>query len=202
MSVYQSLNYKTTHFNLSNIKTLISNTFPNSMQSFELNSLLSSTKLYPVKLLLTSSSYFFDKMSCQNKDIESIRYLYIASVDSNLSFIDSIDTEASINNSNLSNYFISQVEDSNNSYSIYSVEGIKYHLFEYNFSEYIGILVPVGDSCSIIIVVETFNDDSRPIESSDLTSIDINYGFDVLEENEIFLTSVQNPYDNFFEYAS
>jgi hypothetical protein len=199
---YISIKDKSTYFHLKNIHDLLISTFDsNEIEDFEVQSELSSEKLKPLcDSMKNSYSYFFDKLSTQSKEIEQIKYLYIASIDSNQTFIDSYDSLLVINNADLSNQFLTSFTTSGGFIKQPTME--KYNVFEYNDSTYIGILYEISDHYSIVIIVEAYNDDSIPFELTDLLHRDMNYGFEILREDEVFLSSYQNPNSNIFEFAS
>lgn len=200
MSEYFSINYKTSHFHIDNMKQLLSSSFDSNLDAFALQSHLSATKLEPVKTSLSQqSTYLFDKMSCQSNQIETVKYVYLACVDSNHTFVDSTDTELEISDPTLSNTFFQNLTDGKQ----YITKNNETYLhFQFNQQQFIGILFPIGHHFSCLVVVETFSDDSIAITSTDITLTELNYGFDILDENEVLLNHVQNPNDNFFEYAS
>lgn len=202
MTEYQSFKHKATHFNLKNIKDLLVSNFDINLEAFQLQNELSSQNLKNTCSILQSKTYFFDKMYCQTKELQNVSYLSVASIDSNMSFIDSIDSQMVISDSGLTNSFLEKLQNTNSVIYNLTHTSEKYTLFDYYNSTYIGILFAIANNYSIVVIAETFPDDSIPIESTDLNTIDINYGFDLLEENEIQLGSVQNPNDNFFQYAS
>lgn len=200
---YSSVNYKTTHFHLANIKEYLQTNISSSLAIHELSSELSSDRLSTINTALFHSSYFFDKMTCASNEIETVRYIYTAATDSNLNFIDSADSELTIGNDSLVQTFFSEQEDSNNNYLLTTVNLEKYFCFSHDSDDYIGILFPLGTNFNIIIIVQTYSDDSILVESSEITAKNLQYGFSTLQdENEIFLGSVQDPNTNFFEYAS
>ena len=203
MTEYQSFKYKATHFHLQNIKDLLISNLDVNLQTYQLQSDLSSEKLKTTcSELKSSKTYLFDKMYCQSKELENVSYVSVASIDSNMTFIDSFDSQMLISNSELTNLFLNKLQDTNSVVYNLTNTSEKYTLFDYNNSTYIGMLFPIANHYSIVVITETFSDDSVSIESTDLNTIDINYGFEHLEENEILLGNVQNPNDNFFEYAS
>ena len=119
--------------------------------------------------------------------------------DSNHTFVDSTDTELEISDPTLSNTFFQNLTDGKQ----YITKNNETYLhFQFNQQQFIGILFPIGHHFSCLVVVETFSDDSIAITSTDITLTELNYGFDILDENEVLLDHVQNPNDNFFEYAS
>ena len=50
-------------------------------------------------------------MSCQSNQIETVKYVYLACVDSNHTFVDSTDTELEISDPTLSNTFFQNLTD-------------------------------------------------------------------------------------------
>ena len=115
---YQSFKFKTTHFNIKNIQDYLINNLPYSLESYELDSSLSSEKLNSILSILFSKTFFFDKMEVKSETIETIRYLYLSSVDSNMNFISSCDSEFNIDSKDLYNVFLQQINDSNSNYLI------------------------------------------------------------------------------------
>ena len=198
---YQSFKFKTTHFNIKNIQDYLINNLPYSLESYELDSSLSSEKLNSILSILFSKTFFFDKMEVKSETIETIRYLYLSSVDSNMNFISSCDSEFNIDSKDLYNVFLQQINDSNSNYLIDSSTNIKYNCFEYNSFYFIGMMIPMGTH-TIMVIVETYQDDSVMYESIAIQSSELDYGFPILSENQVFLNNLQDPNTSMFEYAS
>ena len=140
-------------------------------------------------------------MEVKSKTIETIRYLYLSSADSNMNFISSCDSEFNIDSKDLYNVFLQQINDSNSNYLIDSSTNIKYNCFEYNSFYFIGMMIPMGTH-AIMVIVETYQDDSVMYESTDIQSSELDYGFPILSENQVFLNNLQDPNTSMFEYAS
>jgi hypothetical protein len=200
-SKYLSFKFKTSHFNISNIQDYLQANIPSYVEYYEQNSLLSSDKLNTIIPTLFSKTFFFDKMQTNSKDIEKIKYIYLSSVDSNMNFISSCDSEMNINGTDLYHAFYQELNDSNSNYFVDSTLKIKYNCFELNSFYFIGILFEMA-SHSVMVIIETYNDDSVVYDTEDIKASEIDYGFPIFSENQVFLKQLQDPNTSMFEYAS
>lgn len=198
---YSSFKFKTTHFHLANIQNYLLTQLPYNIESYELNSTLSSVKLNSILSILFSKTFFFDKMESKSKSIEKIKYLYMASMDSNMNFIASCDSESNIDGIELSNKFLEHFDDSNLNYLIHPSTNIKYNCFRHESFYFIGLLVEFG-SYNLILIIETYQDDSTVFDLNDIHVSELDYGFPILSENQVFLNHLQDPNTSMFEYAS
>ena len=199
---FYSIKYKTTFFSLSAIKNLLTEKLSLLLQEYQLSSELSSTKLKEILETMHSQTYLFDQMSVLSNIIEDVSYIYIASSDSNFTFIDSFDTELEISSSGLYNTFYENIEDSN--MDISNIDNDYYTCFTKDDEFYIGIQCNISDKYSISVICKTYNDDSVQVSSTQLTSSSVNYGFSICAENQIDVASsdLSSSNQQFFEYAS
>lgn len=194
MNNYISINYKTTHLNVEQIKLVTSFLTTSSISDPFLNTSLQAINLSVLVKTLLSTNYLFDKMSCLSDKIEEIDYIYVASCTKDLQFIDSFDNKKTASDPSLFSIF---KNDSNGEQV--SSEEISY--IEYESNTYIGVILPYNNY-HIYIIVQTFQDDSVLPNLQYQQNNQFLYGFEIFENNQSLLKTIENSYLSVFEYAS
>ena len=182
---YSSYKFFTSFFNKEEIQKVIENNTSGISSNVPPEVVLAKSTLSTIVTLLSTNTLFlFDQLNSASTIIENTDRIYLASFDSSNQFIDSHD-----NYSNRGQEFYevikSQVKVNENSL----IELINDDITEYFILSHFQF-----ESFSILMILETFRDSTIFPSIDTKESTEINYGYDILDENLTEIKYTNNPY--------